>query len=125
MISGTYSGKLIIDNDYIIKVADDNFFSLVGEGNYINFLNSVVSEDSEKVKSAVNAAFKTHEVQMCCYRSRTRDDAQTWILCKMSYQKDDRLAIEFTKAEEIYSLIQTTSEFEKEYNTYLDLSGTI
>lgn len=125
MISGAYSGKLIIDNDYIIKVADDNFFSMVGEGNYISFLNSVFADDLEKVKASVNAAFRTHEVQMCCYRSRTCNGDWAWLLCKMSYQKDDRLAIEFTKAEEIYSLIQTTTEFTKEYNTYLDLSGTI
>ena len=122
---GTYYGKLIIDSDYIIKVADEKFFSMVGEGNYISFLNSVCAEDFEKVKQSVDTAFKTHEVQMCCYKSRTCNGNFPWLLSKMSYQKDDRLAIEFTMAEEIYSLIQTNTDFAKEYYTYLDLSGTI
>lgn len=121
----TYCGKLIIDSDYIIKVADENFFLMVGEGNYISLLNSIFSEDLSKVKASVDATFKTHEVQMCCYRSKTVSGDWPWLVCRMSYQKNDRIAIEYTPAEEIYSLIQSESNFNKEYNTYLDLSGTV
>lgn len=119
----TYWGKLIIDNDYIIKVADEKFFSMVGEGNYISFFNSVCTEDYEKVKLSVDTAFKTQEVQMCCYRSRTYNGDFPWLLCKISYLETDRLSIEFIVTEEIYSHIQSCTDLAKEYNTYLDLTG--